>query len=1113
MAKKQRCPKCNHLNDPGTERCEHCSAPLVQACSHCGASLPWYVRRCPRCATTVADADLFTNLFRQPPSARLHGRYLIKETLAAGQVSAVFRAVDSQDSSTEYAIKELSPVRLFRAEERREAEWALRSAVDRWSAIRHPAVPRIIETFDEKGKYYIAFEFVQGQSMRRIVRDAHIRVTPDLVCNWGAQLCNLLEHLHAQSPPLHVPFLGPGHVMVDTRGQVRVVDLGFTSIFFPNGYGPYGSVRGYSAPELASGPPSVRSDLFALGRLLYAVLVGQVSEEGLARRVPLRQTVPGVSGRLVKAIARAAHRDPERRPVSAAAMRGLLWDEGSGPVTPDGGRIELAATAAWSGPIASEPRSEMPQTMSDVGFVRDPRFGPEPADLAVLASPQTRPSLSVYPHVLKLGDLSKVAVKRVALSLRNRGDVEVVGRVISHVGWIAAPNRAVRLPTGRQAKVILTVRPALAPTGKIVEARAVSVDTNAGRQWIGVSLETSAGPTLSVEPSLLDFGTFQGQVERSLPLTVVNLGRETLTGRVVSHVPWLRVPHGAFGCVAGKPAEVAVHLVPEMLPRGEQRVDGALVVDSDGGQQRIQVHAWRLVPELDLGIAGVDFGAVQWDEVPERNLSVRNTGDGMLEGRVRCLVPWLRVYPDRFVCAPGELVQITLSADCAGLSDGILEIPQAVRVQTNAGPRSLSLRIEVRAPRLAIDTPSLDFGVVPLGEVRERPLVIRNEGSAVLEARVQSRAPWLEPSEAEVVCRPGQRVVLQMRADTRGFTRGQEIAVGEALQISWAAGVGYVPASVLVLQPSLYVAPPAVDFGYIDAARPAVRTLSITNTGTGDLAWNAQTDASWLEVSPESGICEAGGRSDLELTAYGLALDSGVRVASGTLIVNSDGGRAKVPLKVALASPLLATDVAFLDLGTSINGENVTSSFRIFNRGLGLLRGTIEPNRTWLVVDRASFQCDTGRSVEVWVTTDLEELPAGAMHGSGLVRVESNGGNAQIDVVVETLLVAQLQVVSQVVELVRCERDQHLQGRLTIKNIGRATARAELRTGLPELVLTRSRCDIKPGKSARIVVRWQGPLQPDPDRMYVDIVSDGQEIRVPAKIRGEALDIKSRSFG
>ncbi|HUV93483.1 MAG TPA: protein kinase [Anaerolineae bacterium] len=1061
----------------------------------------------------MADADLFTNLFRQPPSARLHGRYLIKETLAAGQVSAVFRAVDSQDSSTEYAIKELSPVRLFRAEERREAEWALRSAVDRWSAIRHPAVPRIIETFDEKGKYYIAFEFVQGQSMRRIVRDAHIRVTPDLVCNWGAQLCNLLEHLHAQSPPLHVPFLGPGHVMVDTRGQVRVVDLGFTSIFFPNGYGPYGSVRGYSAPELASGPPSVRSDLFALGRLLYAVLVGQVSEEGLARRVPLRQTVPGVSGRLVKAIARAAHRDPERRPVSAAAMRGLLWDEGSGPVTPDGGRIELAATAAWSGPIASEPRSEMPQTMSDVGFVRDPRFGPEPADLAVLASPQTRPSLSVYPHVLKLGDLSKVAVKRVALSLRNRGDVEVVGRVISHVGWIAAPKKAVRLPTGRQAKVILTVRPALAPTGKIVEARAVSVDTNAGRQWIGVSLETSAGPTLSVEPSLLDFGTFQGQVERSLPLTVVNLGRETLTGRVVSHVPWLRVPHGAFGCVAGKPAEVAVHLVPEMLPRGEQRVDGALVVDSDGGQQRIQVHAWRLVPELDLGIAGVDFGAVQWDEVPERNLSVRNTGDGMLEGRVRCLVPWLRVYPDRFVCAPGELVQITLSADCAGLSDGILEIPQAVRVQTNAGPRSLSLRIEVRAPRLAIDTPSLDFGVVPLGEVRERPLVIRNEGSAVLEARVQSRAPWLEPSEAEVVCRPGQRVVLQMRADTRGFTRGQEIAVGEALQISWAAGVGYVPASVLVLQPSLYVAPPAVDFGYIDAARPAVRTLSITNTGTGDLAWNAQTDASWLEVSPESGICEAGGRSDLELTAYGLALDSGVRVASGTLIVNSDGGRAKVPLKVALASPLLATDVAFLDLGTSINGENVTSSFRIFNRGLGLLRGTIEPNRTWLVVDRASFQCDTGRSVEVWVTTDLEELPAGAMHGSGLVRVESNGGNAQIDVVVETLLVAQLQVVSQVVELVRCERDQHLQGRLTIKNIGRATARAELRTGLPELVLTRSRCDIKPGKSARIVVRWQGPLQPDPDRMYVDIVSDGQEIRVPAKIRGEALDIKSRSFG
>ena len=1062
---------------------------------------------------TVADADLFTNLFRQPPSTRLHGRYLIKETLATSQVSAVFRAVDSQDSSTQYAIKELSPVRLFRAVERREAEWALRSAVNRWSAICHPAVPRIIETFDEKGKYYIAFEFVQGQSMRRIVKDAHIRVTPDLACNWGAQLCDLLEHLHAQEPPLHVPFLGPGHVMVDMRGGVRVVDLGFTSIFFPNGYGPYGSMPGYSAPELASGPPTVRTDLFALGRLLYAVLVGQLSQEGLARRIPLHHAVPGVSGRLVTAIARAAHRDPERRFASAAAMRGLLWDEGSGPVTLDGGRIDLATTAAWSGPIASEPTSETPQTMSDMGFIRDPRFGPEPADLAVSAGPRAQPGLSVYPHVLKLGNLSKVAVKRVALSLRNRGDVEVVGRVISHVGWIAAPKKAVRLPTGKQAKVILTVRPALAPSGKIVEARAVSVDTNAGCQWVGVSLETATGPTLSVEHSLLDFGTFQGQAERSLSLIVVNLGRGTLRGRVVTHVPWLGVPHGAFRCVAGKPAEVSVHLVPDELPRGEQRVDGALVVDSDGGQQRVQVHAWRLVPELDLGVTQVDFGAVQWDEVPERNLSVRNTGDGVLEGSVRCLVPWLRVYPDGFVCAPGELVQITLSADCAALPNGIIAIPQALRVQTNAGPRSLSLRIEVRAPRLAIDTPSLDFGLVRLGEARERPLVIRNEGSAALEARVQSRAPWLEPSEAEVVCHPGERVVLQMRADTRGFSGGQEIALGEALQIVWGAGVEYVSASLLVLQPSLHVAPPVVDFGYIDVARPAMRILSIINEGTGDLAWNAQTDASWLEVSPESGICETGGRSDLELTAYGLALDSGIRAASGTLIVNSDGGRAKVPLKVALASPLLATDVAFLDLGTSINGENVTSSFRIFNRGLGLLRGTIESNRTWLAVDRASFQCDTGRSVEVRVTTDLEELPSGAMHGSGLVQVESNGGNAQIDVVVETVLVARLQVVNEVVELVPGKRDQRLQGRLTIKNIGRATARAELRTGLPELVLTRSRCDIKLGKSARIVVRWQGPLQPDPDRMYVDIVSDGQEIRVPAKIRGEALDAKSGPLG
>jgi len=1106
MPKKQRCPKCSHLNDLGAKRCEHCLAPLVQVCPQCGALRPWYADHCPQCETPVADAEVFTSLFRETPHRLLGGRYLVRETLATGQVSAVFRVTDAQNPSAEYAVKELSAVMLFRAQERREAESALGEAIARWSAVHHPAIAHIIDAFAERGKHYVVSEFVRGWSMRRIIANARLQVTPDLARNWGGQLCQLLEHFYTQEPPLHVPFLAPGHVMVAASGQVRLVDLGFTAIFAPSVYGPYGSVRGYAAPELASGPPTVRSDLFALGRLLYALLVGCLLEEGAPRRLPLQQAVPGISPRLVRAIARAAHRDPERRFDSAAELRHLLWDEALGPLTPGDGRIEVAPARPPAEPVRSLAEPGSPQSMADLGFTRDPRFGREATDAPSMPRPREVPSLAVQPRLLNLGELDSLAARRAALVIHNTGQVEVVGRVISHLGWVSAPAQAVRLPPGKKARVILTVRPVLAPSGRIVEAQALSVEGNAGRQWVGISLETAAGPALSVEQTMLDFGTFEGEGRRDLSLILANQGRGTLIGRVVSCVPWLGVPRGEFRCPSGESVRVTVDLLPKLLPRGEQDVDDALVIDSDGGQQRIRARAWRLQPELDLGAGLIDFGVVRGGEQAERYLFVGNAGDGTLRGAVRSLVPWLQASPQRVVCAPGELVQVALRADCADLPDGLIDLPQALRLETDGGVRSMPLRMRVQAPRLVLGEPSLDFGEMALGQVRERPLTIGNAGSIPMQAAVQSRVPWLRPSQGEVVLQPGQRTQLTVRLDTGGLDRGQEVALDTELQIAWSRGVESVPVSGRVLQPALRVEPSEVDFGYIDPSRPASRMLAILNDGTGELAWNAQTDAAWIEVEPQSGTCQPGESCDMKLTAYGLGLDSGVQSASAALIVNSDGGRAKVPLKVALASPLLAVDVTQLDLGTSVNGEDVVSSFRVFNRGLGPLRGAIGSSQTWLVVDRASFECDTGRSVEVRVSTDLVELPPGALGGSGLIRVESNGGVAQIEVGVAVELVPCLEAVTKVLRLRRREPDGPPRGRLVVRNVGRAMAHAQLLAGLPELVPTRSRLDIKPGKSARVAVRWEGALPPDPGRMYVDITGTGQEIRVPARIEGQALE-------
>jgi serine/threonine protein kinase len=1107
MPTKQRCPKCNQLNELEAQRCAFCRAPLVQACPRCGTRRPWYVQRCPQCEARADDAQAFTDLFREAPTGRLHGRYVLRDTLATGRVSAVYRATDATTNTT-VAVKELSAVALFRAEERRQAAAALQSAFAAWAQLAHPALPHLLEMFSERDKYYVVLEFVDGWSLARVIAERRLRIAPDLARNWGAQLCALLQYLHSQVPPRYLPFLSPGHVLVTPAGQVKVVDLGLTQLFSPGSAGPYGSVRGYAAPELESGPPSPQADVFAVGRTLYALLVGRLLESG-AKAPPLNQAVPGISSQLVKAIAQAAHREPMRRFASAGDLGHALWDESYGPLAPTADWATAAGAATWStvpdpAPMSRSVLAAAEPTMADLGYERDARYGPReapPPAQAAPTPPEASGRLSVYPHEIALQNLQPSAVHKEVLTVRNTGEGELVGQVVSHVGWLSAPRQVFRVAAGKQARVVLTVRSALLPAGHMTEPQAVSVETTSGRQWVSVSAEIVSGPLLQVEQALLDFGTFQGDEERTLSLTISNLGRQDLAGSVASRVPWLLVRRADFRLAQGQETRVAVVLLPGRLPRGQQTASEALVIDSDGGQQRVEARAWHTAPRLDLGANHMDFADLLSGEVTERYLYVSNTGDAPLQGTMRSLLPWLQVYPQEFVCAPGEMVQVTVIADGTGLADGLLSIPQALRAQTNAGAQTLSLRLRVRAPRLVLGLSELDFGTMPLGEERERPLPMRNEGSAPLQAELRSLVPWLVVPEGVITCEAGQEVSLPVRATTASFTRGQEVVTSAALRIASGHDMYELAARMVVLQPALRVEPAEVDFGYIERSQPEIRTLSVANEGTGSLAWNAQTDAPWVEVTPTAGVCGAGESQTIQLAAYSLGLEAGAEVGQAVLVINSDGGRAKIPLQVALAAPVLASDTSVLDLGSSVNRQNLAGSFRVYNHGLGTLRGTLSADRTWLVLGRASFECATGRSVEIEVSTDMEEFAAEAGYGSALVTVLSNGGTARLEVVLNASLTGHVEVPQGSVTIATGE-NQAAQGRLSLHNSGLATAHVTLRASTSQLVLARDVCDIKPGKSVRVALRWEGPLPTQGEEPYIEAVSGTQQLRMLVQVDG-----------
>lgn len=1109
MSSRQLCPKCGSPNEPEALRCAQCRAPLVQVCPRCGSQRKWYVATCPQCADRSEDNAEFVRLFRDPPKRQLNKRYAIQEIVSQGAVSAVYRCQDTQSPGQSVIIKELAPTALFRAQERRSVEQTFWASVARWQALEHPALVRILDSFAESDRYYVVLSQISGLSWHLLIADTRWHITPTLAANWGLQLCQLMSYLHAQPSPMFLPFLAPQHVMVSFSGQVQVIDYGLKALFAPNDYGPYGSVSGYAAPGLESEPPTPASDIFSLGRLLYALLTGRLLEQGTKSTLPLRQAVPEVSEGLARAIARAAQRDLVKRFQQASEFAQAIRQSGSNlDATPLADWIEGAMRShTVSAAVPARMVARAGDSMADLGFMADPRYGVQASSktvkqaagnepIAIEKPISSAPQVSINPRNISLQDIKPNEVKRVVLTLHNAGAGDAEGRLRSNVAWLKAPERLFQLASGKTARAIITISADQLPPGKHLEPQALAVETNSGRMWVSVTSDIATGPQLRVPEPLLDFGVLQDDAEKNMVLLIENLGRGVLTGVAVVRVPWVRVLKPEFRCGANASTQLSVSIQSDKLPSGLQQISEGIVIDSNGGQERIAIRAWRQRPELELNASAIDFGAVISGQIIERYLIVGNKGDGLLEGTVRSLLPNVQVHPQQFSCAPGELVQLTLSADCANLSEGNLEISQALRFQTNGGNRTLALRVQVKAPRLRVETPLLDFGEIALGQTLARKLMLFNDGSAPLELKIESLVPWLsvEPTAASISA--GSNQVLDLAVNTTKVGHGLDITNQAGLRLSQGTGILVeLPLRILVPQPALSLDCEQVDFGYIERTQPASRQVTIQNTGTGNLAWQAQSNAIWLEVNPTSGSCASNQTQLITLTAYGLALAEQQQAASATLVVNSDGGRGKIEVRVGIAKPILATDTTLLEL-TSVNHSPAMGTFRIFNHGLGDLNGTLTSNQTWLVPDRVSFQCPTGHSIEISISTDMAELSQTTTHTAGTLQVITNGGSSVVEVTLDVILAAQIKALPAQLVFEKATSGEQWESKLGLQNAGEAPAHVVLHSSSMELVLKREVCDIKPGKTARVSATWNHPEPPLPGEVRIEVTSGTQVLQI-----------------
>ncbi len=150
----------------------------------------------------------------------------------------------------------------------------LRSEVRLARSVSHAQVCRVYDIGEVEGRRFLSMEYIEGEDLDSLLRRIG-RLPADKAAEIGVQICMGLAAIH-DGGVLHRD-LKPANLMLDTRGRVRIADFGLASLVEDRiEQGMVMGTPAYMAPEqLTAKAVSIRSDLYALGLILYKLLTGR----------------------------------------------------------------------------------------------------------------------------------------------------------------------------------------------------------------------------------------------------------------------------------------------------------------------------------------------------------------------------------------------------------------------------------------------------------------------------------------------------------------------------------------------------------------------------------------------------------------------------------------------------------------------------------------------------------------------------------------------------------------------------------------------------------------------------------------------------------------------
>jgi serine/threonine-protein kinase len=247
--------------------------------------------------------------------------YRLENLVARSGMASIYRATDLENERT-VAIKiphpEVEADPLFYDRFKREEEIGKK--------LDHPGVMRVYADAD-RSRVYMVMEWVEGKLLRQILIEQK-RLPIDRAIRITLGICEALEYIHSKGV-VHRD-LKPENIMVDANDHVKLIDFGIAGsvgmrrLTFANLTHAMGTPDYISPEQVKSKRGDARSDIYALGVMLYEMLTGDVPFHGpnafaimndrlLNNPIPPRELNPEISPQLQEIIYRALERKPENR--------------------------------------------------------------------------------------------------------------------------------------------------------------------------------------------------------------------------------------------------------------------------------------------------------------------------------------------------------------------------------------------------------------------------------------------------------------------------------------------------------------------------------------------------------------------------------------------------------------------------------------------------------------------------------------------------------------------------------------------------------------------------------------------------------------------------------